>query len=65
MKMHYQMRKNIFRERLAQANRAERLDFTIKYMKTILLATYLLYSVVTDTLIIGAGTYFWIKGWPF
>lgn len=65
MKMHYQMRKNIFRERLAQANRAERLDFTIKYMKTILLATYLLYSVVTDTLIIGAGTYFWLKGWPF
>ena len=65
MKMHYQMRKNVFRERLAQANRTERLDFTIKYMKTILLATYLLYSVVTDTLIIGAGTYFWIKGWPF
>jgi hypothetical protein len=65
MKMHYQMRKNIFRERLAQANRAERLDFTIKYMKTILLATYLLYSVVTDTLIIGAGTDFWLKGWPF
>jgi hypothetical protein len=65
MKMHYQMRKNIFRERLAQANRAERLDFTIKYMKTILLVAYLLYSVVTDTLIIGAGTYFWLKGWPF
>ena len=65
MKMHYQMRKNIFRERLAQANRAERLDFTIKYMKTILLGAYLLYSVVTDTLIIGAGTYFWLKGWPF
>ena len=65
MKMHYQMRKNVFRERLAQANRAERLDFTIKYMKTILLAAYLLYSVVTDTLIIGAGTYFWLKGWPF
>ena len=65
MKMHYQMRKDVFRDRLAQANRADRLDFTIKYMKTILLATYLLYSVVTDTLIIGAGTYFWIKGWPF
>jgi hypothetical protein len=29
------------------------------------LAAYLLYSVVTDTLIIGAGTYFWLKGWPF
>jgi len=65
MKLHYQMRKDVFRDRLAQANRADRLDFTIKYMKTILLATYLLYSVVTDTLIIGAGTYFWIKGWPF
>ncbi len=65
MRMHYQMRKDVFRDRLAQANRADRLDFTIKYMKTILLATYLLYSVVTDTLIIGAGTYFWIKGWPF
>ena len=65
MRMHYQMRKDVFRDRLAQANRADRLDFTIKYMKTILLATYLLYSVITDTLIIGAGTYFWIKGWPF
>jgi len=65
MRLHYQMRKDVFRDRLAQANRADRLDFTIKYMKTILLATYLLYSVVTDTLIIGAGTYFWIKGWPF
>jgi len=65
MNMHYQMRKNIFRDRLAQANRTQRLDLAVKHVKTILLAAYLLYSVVTDTLIIGAGTYFWIKGWPF
>ena len=65
MKMHYQMRKNVFRDRLAQVNHAQRYDTAIKQVQAILLAAYLLYSVVTDTLIIGAGTYFWLKGWPF
>ena len=65
MNMHYQMRKNIFRERLAQANRAERLDFTIKHVKTILLAAYLIYSVITDTIIIGGSLYVGFNGWPF
>ena len=65
MKLHYQMRKDVFRDRLAQANRADRLDFTIKYMKTILLGAYLIYSVITDTIIIGGGAYVWINGWPF
>ena len=65
MNMHYQMRKNVFRERLAQANRAERLDLAVKHVKTILLVTYLIYSVITDTIIIGGGAYVWINGWPF
>ena len=65
MKMHYQMRKNVFRDRLAQANRTQRLDLAVKHVKTILLVTYLVYSVITDTIIIGGGAYVWINGWPF
>ena len=65
MKMHYQMRKNVFRDRLAQANRTQRLDLAVKHVKTILLITYLVYSVITDTIIIGGGAYVWINGWPF
>ena len=65
MNMHYQMRKNIFRDRLAQANRTQRLDLAVKHVKTILLVTYLIYSVITDTIIIGGGAYVWINGWPF
>ena len=65
MKMHYQMRKNVFRDRLAQANRAQRLDLAVKHVKTILLVTYIVYSVITDTIIIGGGAYVWINGWPF
>jgi len=65
MRMHYQMRKNVFRDRLAQANRTQRLDLAVKHVKTILLVTYLIYSVITDTIIIGGGAYVWINGWPF
>ena len=65
MNMHYQMRKNIFRDRLAQANRTQRLDLAIKHVKTILLVTYLVYSVITDTIIIGGSLYIGFNGWPF
>jgi len=65
MRMHYQMRKNVFRDRLAQANRTQRLDLAVKHVKTILLVTYIVYSVITDTIIIGGGAYVWINGWPF
>ena len=65
MRMHYQMRKNVFRDRLAQANRTQRLDLAVKHVKTILLVTYLIYSVITDTIIIGGGAYVWINGWAF
>ena len=65
MRMHYQMRKDVFRERLAQANRTQRLDLAVKHVKTILLAAYLLYSVITDTIIIGGSLYVGFNGWPF
>ena len=65
MKMHYQMRKNVFRDRLAQANRTQRLDLAVKQVKTILLVTYLVYSVITDTIIIGGSLYVGFNGWPF
>ena len=65
MRMHYQMRKDVFRERLAQANRTQRLDLAIKHVKTILLVTYLIYSVITDTIIIGGSLYISFNGWPF
>ena len=65
MRMHYQMRKNVFRDRLAQANRAQRLDLAVKHVKTILLVTYILYSVITDTIIIGGSLYVGFNGWPF
>ena len=65
MRMHYQMRKNVFRDRLAQANRTQRLDLAVKHVKTILLITYLIYSVITDTIIIGGSLYVGFNGWPF
>ena len=65
MMMHYQMRKNVFRDRLAQANRTQRLDLAVKHVKTILLVTYLIYSVITDTIIIGGSIYVGFNGWPF
>ena len=65
MRMHYQMRKNVFRDRLAQANRTQRYDTAIKQVQAILLGAYLIYSVITDTIIIGGGAYVWINGWPF
>ena len=65
MRMHYQMRKNVFRERLAQANRTQRLDLAVKHVKTILLVTYLVYSVITDTIIIGGSLYVGFNGLPF
>ena len=65
MRMHYQMRKNVFRDRLAQANRTRRLDLAVKHVKTILLVTYLVYSVITDTIIIGGSLYVGFNGWPF
>ena len=65
MKMHYQMRKNVFRDRLAQANRTQRLDLAVKHVKTILLVTYIVYSVITDTIIIGGSLYVGFNGWPF
>ena len=58
-------RKTIFRDRLAQANRTQRLDLAVKHIKTILLATYLIYSVITDTIIIGGSLYVGFNGWPF
>ena len=58
-------RKTIFRERLAQANRTQRLDLAVKHIKTILLVTYLVYSVITDTIIIGGSLYVGFNGWPF
>ena len=65
MRMHYQMRKNVFRDRLAQANRTQRLDLAVKHVKTILLVTYLIYSVITDTIIIAGSLYVGFNGWPF
>jgi len=65
MRMHYQMKKNVFRDRLAQANHTQRYDPAIKQVQAILLGTYLIYSVITDTIIIGGGAYVWINGWPF
>ena len=65
MKMHYQMRKNVFRDRWAQFNHAQRYDTAIKQVQAILLGAYLIYSVITDTIIIGGGAYVWINGWPF
>ena len=65
MRMHYQMRKNVFRDRLAQANRTQRLDLAVKHIKTILLAAYIVYSVITDTIIIGGSLYVGFNGWPF
>ena len=65
MKMHYQMRKNVFRDRLAQVNHTQRLDLAVKHVKTILLVTYLIYSVITDTIIIGGSLYVGFNGWPF
>lgn len=58
-------RKTIFRDRLAQANRTQRLDLAVKHIKTILLAAYLIYSVITDTIIIGGSLYVGFNGWPF
>jgi len=65
MRMHYQMRTNVFRDRLAQVNHAQRYDTAIKQVQTILLGAYLTYSIVTDTIIIGGGVYVWFNGWPF
>ena len=65
MRMHYQMRKNVFRERLAQANNAQRYDTAIKQVQAILLGAYLVYSVITDTIIIGGSLYVGFNGWPF
>ena len=65
MRMHYQMRKNVFRDRLAQANRTQRLDLAVKHVKTILLVTYIVYSVITDTIIIGGSLYVGFNGWTF
>jgi len=50
---------------LAQANRTQRLDLAVKHIKTILLVTYLIYSVITDTIIIGGSLYVGFNGWPF
>ena len=58
-------RKTNFRDRLAQANRTQRLDLAVKHVKTILLVTYLVYSVITDTIIIGGSLYVGFNGWPF
>ena len=58
-------RKTNFRDRLAQANRTQRLDLAVKHVKTILLVTYILYSVITDTIIIGGSLYVGFNGWPF
>lgn len=58
-------RKTIFRDRLAQANRTQRLDLAVKHIKTILLAAYIVYSVITDTIIIGGSLYVGFNGWPF
>jgi hypothetical protein len=58
-------RKTIFRDRLAQANRTQRLDLAVKHVKTILLGTYLGYSVITETLIIGGSLDVGFNGWPF
>ena len=58
-------RKTNFRDRLAQANHAQRYDTAIKQVQAILLGAYLIYSVITDTIIIGGGAYVWINGWPF
>ena len=65
MKMHYQMRKNVFRDRLAQVNHAQRYDTAIKQVQAILLGAYLIYSVITDTIIIGGSIYVGFNGWPF
>ena len=58
-------RKTICRDRLAQANRTQRLDLAVKHIKTILLAAYIVYSVITDTIIIGGSLYVGFNGWPF
>ena len=58
-------RKTNFRDRLAQANRTQRLDLAVKHVKTILLVTYIVYSVITDTIIIGGSLYVGFNGWPF
>ena len=65
MKMHYQMRKNVFRDRLAQVNHVQRYDTAIKQVQAILLGAYLIYSVITDTIIIGAVHTFGLTAGPF
>ena len=65
MRMHYQMKTNVFRDRLAQVNHARRYDTAIKQVQAILLGAYLIYSVITDTIIIGGSLYVGFNGWPF